>query len=376
MNMIFAPTQLPLAPRPFPDELLSSWLMRTAAANAISFEELMTALEMGNTQKFVSGVMLDYSVPETTLRALSRFTRVPYSTLNKLDLNVRVPQINLTLLLRFSQKRLSSARGRAWRLRYAFCPHCVSSQKTLHIRWDWCFAALLRCGVHRSPLLDGCPQCGEIEPLTFSPPPTLPRLVCRSCSKDLAPHSKELNDLRNDDIIVFLETAYRSSLLELARDPRQLDNAKNQVFRRFIEDMLEMLVTVLSSPAEWEDGFLCLSFPRQNLLEIIAGLVRNATQSKDPKCRIARYRQSLLLWSSLFQVLSERQGKELERRSRYWPSVLRRRFNAALEHRCRTRWPYKPYPAQILSLRFKYNTLAAVFGLSATPAIKTSRSQF
>ncbi len=114
-----------------------------------------------------------------------------------------------------------------------------------------------------------------------------------------------------------------------------------------------MLMTVLSSPAEWEDGFLCFSFPRQSLLEMIAGLVRNATQSKDPKCRIARYRQSLLLWSSLFQVLSERQGKELECRSRYWPSVLRRRFNAALEHRCRMRWPHKPYPAQILSLRFK-----------------------
>ena len=339
MNMTFAPAQLPLAPRPLPDELLSSWLMRTAAANAVSFEELITALEMRDPQNFVSGMMLDYSVPEITLRALSRFTRVPYSRLSKLDLNVRVPQINVALLLRFPQKGLSSGRSRerAWRLRYAFCPQCVSSQKTFHIRWDWCFAALPRCSVHRSPLQDSCPQCGEIEPLSFSPPTRLPSLVCRSCSKDLALHLKEHNCLRDDDIITVVGTACRSSLLGLAWDPRQLDSAKNRAFRRFIEDMLEMLIAVLSSPAEWSGGFLPL--PRQGLLEMVTGLVRNATQTIDPKRRNARYRRSLLLWSSLFQVLSERQGKELERCSRYWPCSLRRRFTTALEHRCRTRWP-------------------------------------
>ena len=371
MNITSAPAQLPLAPRPLADELISSWLMRTAAANAVSFKELITALEMHDPQNFVSGIMLDYSVPETTLRALSRFTRVPYSRLNKLDLNVRVPQINEALLLRFPQKGLSSgcSCGRAWRLRYAFCPQCVSSQKTFHIRWDWCFAALLRCSVHRSPLMDRCPQCGEIEPLSFSLPTTLPSLVCRSCSKDLAQRPKEHNHLRDNDIIAVVETAYRSSLLEMAWDPRQLGSAKHRAFRGFIEDMLEMLIVVLSPPSDWSGGFLSLSLPRQSLLEIIAGLVRNATETNDPKCRNARYRRSLLLWSSLFQVLSE-QGEKLERCSRYWPSSLRRRFATALEHRCRNRWPHNPYPAQALALRFKYNTLAAVFGLSAMRAPK------
>ena len=107
MNMTFAPAQLPLAPRPLPDELLSSWLMRTAAANAVSFEELLDVLEMRDPKSLVPGQMLDYSIPEITLRALSLLTRVPYSTLSKLDLSVRVPQIHLALLLRFPQRGLS-----------------------------------------------------------------------------------------------------------------------------------------------------------------------------------------------------------------------------------------------------------------------------
>ena len=376
--MTFAPAQLPLAPRPLPDELLSSWLMRTAAANAVSFKELVEVLEIRDPESLVPGQMLDYSVPEITLRALSHFTRVPYSTLRKLDLNVRVPDINVALLLRFPQRGLSPSCSResSWRLRYAFCPQCVSLQKTLHIRWDWCFAALLRCGVHRSPLIDSCPQCGEIEPLSFSPPTKLPSLVCRSCFKDLTHPPDQHNYVPDDDIIAIVEAAYRSSLIGLAWNQRLLDNATDRAFRRFIEDLLELLIVVLSSPAECSDRFVSLSLSRQSLLSIIAELVRNATLTSDPKCRNVRYRRSLLLWSSLFQILSDRQGKELERCSRYWPISLRQRFTTALEHRCRKRWPYNPYPAQVLSLRFKYNTLAAVFGLSAMQESKNSKSQF
>ena len=47
MNLfIFLPAHLPMAPRPLQGELLSSWLGRLAAANALGFEELLDVLRV------------------------------------------------------------------------------------------------------------------------------------------------------------------------------------------------------------------------------------------------------------------------------------------------------------------------------------------
>jgi hypothetical protein len=108
---------------------------------------------------------------------------------------------------------------------------------------------------------------------------------------------------------------------------------------------------------------------------MIADLVRNATPASDPNQRGTRYRRSLRLWSALFEVISDFQGKELERCSRYWPLSLRRRFATALEHRRRKRRPYNPYPAQVPSIKFKYNMLAVVFDLSAASGSQNAKSQ-
>jgi hypothetical protein len=40
-----APAQLPLAPRPVSTELLSSWLLRVAAANLTTLRELLAGFE-------------------------------------------------------------------------------------------------------------------------------------------------------------------------------------------------------------------------------------------------------------------------------------------------------------------------------------------
>jgi hypothetical protein len=186
MSALFAPAQLPIAPKPLADELLSSWLLHTAAANGVSLAELLDALRLGYPEADLFGQMLDYSVPEPTLRALSAFTRVCLMSLRNLDLSVRVQHLNSSLLLRFQGRELciGCPRGHSRRVRYAFCARCLTQQKRLHIRWDWCFVALNRCAVHPTALLDGCPHCGDVDPLDFSAPvdalcPSVPLLLRR-----------------------------------------------------------------------------------------------------------------------------------------------------------------------------------------------------
>jgi hypothetical protein len=131
-----------------------------------------------------------------------------------------------------------------------------------------------------------------------------------------------------------------------------LGNVIHQAFRRFVDDMLHMLLVILSSrPRSCNASPLLAS--RASLLRIIADLVWNATPSTDARQRAVRRRRSLALWSALFEVIPPAQGKDIESSSRYWPPTLRRRFATALEHRRRSRWPYDVYSASELSPAFR-----------------------
>ena len=72
---MIAPGQLPFAPRPISGEVLSSWLMRVAAANLVQLVDLLEALETHHGQVLASD-LLDYSIPEKAVTALSKFCRI------------------------------------------------------------------------------------------------------------------------------------------------------------------------------------------------------------------------------------------------------------------------------------------------------------
>lgn len=372
--IVSAPRQLPIAPRPLRNELLSSWLLRTAAANAVSLRELLDALTMHYPDSLVSNLSLDVAVPEVTLRSLSRFTRVPVSRLTPLDLKIRAPLINPALLLRFphSQGAIFCPRGTSFRLRYAFCPQCIAQQKTLHIRWDWCLAAFVHCTLHRYPLLDACPSCGAVDPLRFTPT-TLFQFLCRCCSADLTRSPRQGSISADDDLIFTIETAYRSNLLGLSRYPKLLDNATDPAFRRFIEDMLGLLAEMLSSRSGELDCGLN-GVPRQVSLHIIAEIVRNSTPSNDPTQRGARHRRTQMLWSTLFQVLTHSQWQTIVHCTELWPRSLRLRFASAVRSRRRKR--RRVYGSDYSGLMFKYNTLANVFDLSTIMPVHIQKSHF
>ena len=59
MNIVFAPAQLPVAPRPLPDELISPWLLRTAAANGISLLDLLHAVRLRYPESLTPCAVVD-----------------------------------------------------------------------------------------------------------------------------------------------------------------------------------------------------------------------------------------------------------------------------------------------------------------------------
>ena len=361
---MIAPAQLPFAPRPICGEVLSSWLMRVAASNLVQLADLLEALETHHGQVPASD-LLDYSIPEKAVIALSKFCRISPQAVRDMDIRRRAPHLEVVQLMRYEYDPLfRCSRLRARKVRYAFCPLCLVKEGVIHTRWDWSVACITLCAVHRTPLLDQCPACGETDPLSFSGVEFPPDVICRSCSKDLACDwvwSEPAGEIRHA-----VDCTYRASLLGADPGPEILGKSTAQQFRAFIEDMHQVLRRTLNLLADCR-RVVPVSFSRHDILHIIALLIRNAAPSSDLRVRRKREARSITLWTALFQVIPARfGGVTLEDLSSRWPKSLRRRFASAMLHRTRKRWPYSAWgPDHDFGIRFKYMELARVYELSA-----------
>ncbi|MBV9611479.1 MAG: TniQ family protein, partial [Acidobacteriaceae bacterium] len=351
--------------RPIESEMLSSWLLRVSAANHVALRELLQGLEF-RYGPLLTNVPIDYALPEDAIAALSRFCRVAQKAIRMLDIHRRLPYLKPALLLRFSNAHPICARYTLHRIRYAFCPLCIASQRVIHVRWDWSIACLIRCALHRTPLLDGCPVCGEADPLTFAAGlELLPSPLCRSCGNDLSASADSPKSIQQESEIQTVEDAYREALLGIA--PRLMRKATDRAFRQFVEDVLYLLTRSLNASST--SRTVTAPFSRQDILQIIAALIANAAPGSDAATQRKRYARGLHLWATLLSIIPEHEGRTLEQASALCPLALRRRFLSALYYRIRKRWPFPPYrPAKYLGRPVERIEVAFVYGLSTNSA--------
>src|SRR6516164_2333777 len=220
--MAHAPAQLPFAPRPISTEWWSSWLLRVAAANLITLHEWWEGFE-AQYGRVLTNAPIDYGISEAAATAFSRFCRVAPRTIRVLDLREQACWLTPSMLLRFQNVGWRCPRYRSKRVRYAFCRSCLADPRVIHIPWDWGVSHLVRCTVHRRPLLDGCPACGEADPLTFA----AEDVRCRFCGSILLP---EMDD--HDHSFQAVEDAYRAVLAGAA--PAILNQMTDREFRRLV----------------------------------------------------------------------------------------------------------------------------------------------
>lgn len=192
------------------------------------------------------------------------------------------------------------------RLGYAFCPHCIARQSSVHVPWEWALACLLHCSVHGVPLCVGCPSCGELDPLPFGAIPVAGRVPGQSCGatllEDLAPKG-----CLTSHTILELERSYRTALL--GDDPRiaMLHGASGEQFR-FVDDTTRLVVNTLEEDpaARIETRQPNLGASRHKLIGIVWQLVVNGSADCDIYERQTRYRRGLTLWKSLLIPLPPR----------------------------------------------------------------------
>ena len=146
---------LPVVPPPEEDELVSSWLDRTARLYGRPLHELLAGA--GRPQLKAGASAVDLGLPLGALAPIGRLLGLPPEVLHARTIGAAYPWATGLLA------RLGSARGGAEppRLRYAACPSCLEQQRTERgfpwLRREWVFAPRTVCPTHLTPLVEAEP---------------------------------------------------------------------------------------------------------------------------------------------------------------------------------------------------------------------------
>lgn len=150
----------PAHPKPLPDELLSSWLVRIARANGLKLQTF--CVQVFGCDRQLWNRDIDRLAPDWLLQSLAQHTGTPLRRV--VDTTLR--RYQGTLYERkpaMGQLRWILCAGMYHRKRQAFgtlyCPRCLAADAEPYFRTHWRVAVLCHCSRHGVELLDRCPRC-------------------------------------------------------------------------------------------------------------------------------------------------------------------------------------------------------------------------
>lgn len=164
------PHALPLAPRPHPDEAISSWVRRMAARYDVSGSTLsafVLGLPVGQDGDFTA---LDHRGDLALETALAAAAKVDRSRIG-----------GLRVVAEDGSSSCWHRQAAAW------CPDCLRADVDrcgeVHERAVWRLGCCVICPVHVRQLEHVCPRCERHSPCQYQPLSGLLRLVCGSCDR-------------------------------------------------------------------------------------------------------------------------------------------------------------------------------------------------
>lgn len=198
----------PAHPKPLPDELLSSWLVRIARANGLKLQTF--CVQVFGKERQLWNRDIDRLAPAWLLRSMSEHTGTPLQHVA----NTTLLRYQGTLYDRWrstGQLRWILCAGMYHRKRRAFgtlyCPRCLAEDAEPYFRTRWRVAVLCHCAQHGLELLDRCPQCEE--PIAFhrqelGKPQSVdagPMSNCHACGADLRDASTKAAEFYDGSIL-------------------------------------------------------------------------------------------------------------------------------------------------------------------------------
>lgn len=251
--------RLPVAPRPYRDELLSSWLGRIACRYGLDAAGLSGALT--DDDDGAPGSLIDDIAPaRKDIVSLARACGVDPGRLARLALVRRRPERPRTWF---------ASQGPPWALTVArsppVCRACFETDRgggrDEYLRSEWLLAERCVCPAHRLLLVDCCPHCRARLHVGFRLRGGRAQAICRECEQELS-----TRPAREED------GALREALISLQDRIGAIVRSSAPGRRRRLEEAVSRLWAPLDDPgaarptlALWieESGWRCPSDAQQ-----------------------------------------------------------------------------------------------------------------
>lgn len=182
----------PAHPKPLPDELLTSWIVRLARANGLKLQTFCDRVFGKEHQLWNRDI--DRLAPSWLLTSLANHTGTPISAIRLMTLDIYrgrlYHQRSPTGQLRWILPAGIYHRTRR-RFGIQFCSQCLADNQEPYFHTQWRVAVLTYCSMHRMLLHDRCPVCKA--PIAFHRRelghPSItdpgPLCLCHACNFDL-----------------------------------------------------------------------------------------------------------------------------------------------------------------------------------------------
>lgn len=151
----------PAHPKPLPDELLSSWIVRIVTANGVKLNTLTRQLFGPDLTPWNRDI--DRNAPEWLLRVICARTGVPRERAVRATLHGYQGRVFPKSLLSGQLRWILPVK--VWgstRLGYGvqYCPLCLAEGQEPYFRRAWRVGFYTFCPIHHIMLQDACPACG------------------------------------------------------------------------------------------------------------------------------------------------------------------------------------------------------------------------
>ncbi|WP_395774374.1 TniQ family protein [Agrobacterium pusense] len=186
---------LPLAPRPFEDELISSWQGRVVSRYALGVDAIDTWLHLGGS---VSEDR-DFDPDLETLRRWTRACRIRSDVVEKLALSRHAAPLGHVLRSR-------------WR---GICAACLEddrrNERDQYLRRAWSRAETVACPIHRLRLRYFCPGCFTRCHLRSEYRDGLVELICSGCLTAVSRAPPAPFELRHAELLIAMMEAVNAA---------------------------------------------------------------------------------------------------------------------------------------------------------------------